>query len=256
MRLFFIILLVSVGMESEAWSQAAFSEGTLIYRIDTVRRLEPQPAGYIARQFTLYKKGDLLRVETLYVNRFDSTDWQRMIQIRNRKGIYAVMEEKPSTLLDSLAKKLAMSRDSLLKAFPAFSEAALLTSYQEEKLSRSTAALQGRLKTYTARQVGQQSSLLSMPTRKVVVTSPGKRDSIEVQVTQAIHIPLGLFFDSLQQINGTALQFTEVMYGWLNRYTIKSVKAQPLTDELFQIDPKMRILTSEQMIQEANDLMK
>ncbi|WP_375447153.1 hypothetical protein [uncultured Fibrella sp.] len=43
---------------------------------------------------------------------------------------------------------------------------------------------------------------------------------------------------------------------WLNRYTIESVKAQPLTDELFQIDPKMRVLTSEQMIQEANDLMK
>ncbi|WP_138992446.1 hypothetical protein [Larkinella sp. C7] len=252
----FTVFLLSLGIVDKTRAQAEFSEGTLIYRIDTVRRLELHPSSYLPVQFKLYKKADLIRVETQYVNMADSTDRKRMIEIRNQKGIYSVLEEKPSIPIDSLVKKLSMSKDSLLKVFPWMNEFALFSSYEEEKISRSTAALQGRLKTYTAKKVGQKSSLLSMPTEKFVLTSLDKSDSLNIQVTQAISAPVGLFFEPLRKIAGTPLQFTDSQYGWHYRYTIESVKAQSLPDELFQIDPKLRILTDEQMLQETKELIK
>jgi hypothetical protein len=151
----FTAFLLSIGIIDKTWAQTDFSEGTLIYRIDTVRRLEPHPSPYRAVEFKLYRKADLIRAETLYINMFDSTDRQRTIQIRNQKGIYSYEIKKSSSHsipIDTVAKELSMTKDSLLKLHPwLIRDFALFTSYEEEKVSRSTVALQGRLTTYTAK---------------------------------------------------------------------------------------------------------
>lgn len=255
-RLLLISFTLSLGVTSKIWAQASFSEGTLVYRIDTVRRLETQPSQYRATQFKLYMKADLIRAETLYINRFDSTDWQRMIEIRNQKGIYTILEEKPSIPIDSLVKELSIPKDSLLKALPWLDGFAQFISYEEEKLNRSNGALQGLLTIYTAKQTGKKSTVLSMPTEQLVLISSGKGEPMDVQITHKLNAPVGLFFEPLRKIEGTPLQFANSQYGWLYQYTIDSVNSQSLPNELFQIDPNLRILTADQIIQEVHDLIK
>ena len=114
-------------------------------------------------------------------------------------------------------------------------------------------ALRGQLPTYTAKATGRGSILLSMPTEKFIITSSDKDDPVEVQTTKMLNAPIGLFFDTLRRIEGTPLQFTESQYGWLNKYTIESVKAQSLMNDLFRVDPKLEILTTEQMLKKLSD---
>ena len=97
----------------KATAQAVFSEGILIYRVDTIRRLESYPAAYVTTSFKLYKKGDFVRVEKQSVNKFDPMDTQRTIEIRNKEGIYTLLESR-STPTDY----------------------ALFMSYDEEKVTR------------------------------------------------------------------------------------------------------------------------
>jgi hypothetical protein len=223
----FLLLTALLGKIS---AQAVFSEGILTYRIDTVRRLETHPAAYKVTQFKLYKKGDLVRVEKRSINMFDSTDRQLMIEIRNKKGIYTLLETRSMPI-----------------------DFAQFTSYEDEKRDRSTAALKGHLKSYTVKRTGQKSVLLSMPTEKLIITSSDESDSIETQVTKSINAPVKLFFEPFRRVEDTPLQFTESQYGWLNRYTIESVTSQYLSNELFQIDPKLKVMTTEQMLKELGD---
>lgn len=244
---------LSFALLGKSSAQAVFSEGILTYRIDTLRRLEKQPASYIDVQFKLFKKGNLIRVEKLSVNRSDPTDIQRTIQIRNHQGIYTLLERKESVTVDSLANKLSISRDSLTKLAPILEDFAQFTSYEEEKADRATATLEGRLTSYTIKKTGQKSTFLRMPTEKFIITSSDKSDPVETQVTQSINVPVKLFFEALQTVEGTPLQFTEFEYGWLKQYTIESVLAKPVPKNLFEIDPKLKVLTTEQMIKELQD---
>lgn len=246
----FLLLITLLGKSS---AQAIFSEGILTYRIDTLRRLEKQPASYVDVEFKLYKKGDLIRVERLSKNRLDTADFQRTILIRNRQGIYTLLEQKESVTMDSLAYKLVISRDSLTKLLPMLEDFAQFTSYEEERIDRATAALEGRLKRYTISKTGQKSTFLRMPTEKLIITNSDKSDSVETQVTKSINVPVKLFFDALQDVEGTPLQFTESSYGWLKQYTIESVLAKSVPNNLFEIDPKLKVLTTEQMLKELQD---
>ncbi len=224
-RISFAVCLLSIVLIGKTCAQAVFSEGVLVYRVDTIRRLETQPAVYTNTLFTFYKKGELLRAQRLSVNMFSPTDRRLIIEIRNKEGIYTVME----------------SHDR-------FIDVTLFTTYDEEAIMRSTVALEGRLKTYTIKNVGQKSVLLSMPTEKLIITSSDKSDPIEVQVSKAINAPVSLFFDPFKRVDGTPLQFTESQFGWLYRYTIESVTAKSLPDDLFKIDPKRKTMTMEQML--------
>lgn len=212
-----------------------------------------QPASYVDVQFKLYKKGDLIRVEKLSINRVDPTDIRRTIQIRNHQGVYTLLKRKESVTIDSLANKLAISRDSLIKLVPMLEDFAQFTSYEEEKTDRATAILEGRLKSYTIKKTGQKSIFLRMPTEKLITTSSDKSDPVETQVTKSINVPVKLFFDALQNVEGTPLQFTESVHGWLNQYTIESVLAKPVPKNLFEIDLKLKVLTTEQMLKELQD---
>lgn len=229
-RILVTVCLLSIVLIGQTCAQAVFPEGVLVYRIDTVRRLETQPAMYKNTQFKLYKKGELLRVERVSVSVFDPTDMRSIIEIRNKEGIY--------TLMDSPARPI---------------DFAMFSTYEEDALMRSQAALQGRLETYTVKNVGQKAVVLSMPTEKLVVTSSDKSDPIEVRVSKAIDAPVALFFEPFKRIDGTPLQFTESQLGWLCRYTIESVTAKSLPDDLFKIDPKLKTMTMEQMLKELRD---
>jgi hypothetical protein len=214
----------------KATAQAAFPEGVLTYRVDTIQRLESHPAAYTTTYFKLYKKGDLVRTEKQSVNKFNPIDRQRSVEIRNKEGIYALIESGSTP-----------------------NDYALFMSYDEEKVTRSRVALQGQLTTYATKATGEKSILLSMSTEKFIVTSSDKSDPIEVQTTKVINVPIGLFFDALRSVEGTPLQFTDSQYGWLNKYTIESIKAQSLADDLFRVDPKLKIMTTEQMLKELSD---
>jgi len=130
---------------------------------------------------------------------------------------------------------------------------AQFTSYEEERKDRATTALENRLKRYTISKTGQKSTFLRMPTEKLIITNSDKSDSVETQVTKSINVPVKLFFDALQDVEGTPLQFTESLYGWLKQYTIESVLAKSVPNNLFEIDPKLKVLTTEQMLRELQD---
>ncbi|WP_247235256.1 hypothetical protein [Telluribacter sp. SYSU D00476] len=227
-RILISLFLLSGIQIGKATAQAGFKEGILIYRVDTVRSLVSHPAAFRGAQFKLYKKGDLMRIERTKVNHFRPATKEVTIQIRNKKGIYTTGETR-------------------------FKPMAIFMSYDEERINKSKAVSQGMVKTYTSRRTGQRSTILSMPTEKVIITGSGESQLLEAQVTKALDVPVKQFFEHLQGVEGTPLQFTDYEYGWLVRYTLESVKAQPLPDELFRIDPKMEVKTMEQVLKELRD---
>lgn len=213
-------------------AQSVFQERVLIYRVDTVRRLEAQPAAYIPTQMKLFKKGNLIRLERESISRFDTADKERLVDIRNRTGTYGWLESSLPT------------------------DYAHFLGYEEEKSIKSTAAWQEILKKYTVKKTGKKSTLLGMPTEKLTITCSDRTGSIEVLVTKKIDAPIGLYFEVLLKVKDTPLEFTNAEYGWLNRYTLVAVKSQPVSDRLFQIDPKQKVMTTEQMLKEVNNLIK
>lgn len=225
-------LLLLAGIQiGKATAQAVFEEGTLIYRVDTVRSLVSHPSAFRGAQFKLYKKGDLIRIEKTRVNQFRPATKEVTIQIRNKKGIYTTGESK----------------------FISVAPVAIFMSYDEERINKSKAVSQGMVKAYTSRRTGQRSTILAMPTEKVIITGSGESQLLEAQVTKALDVPVKQFFEHLRGIEGTPLQFTDYEFGWLVRYTLESVKAQPLPDELFRIDPRMEVKTMEQVLEELRD---
>ncbi|GAB3166840.1 hypothetical protein [Telluribacter humicola] len=230
-RILIPILLLSGIQISKTHAQTVFEEGTLIYRVDTIRSLQRHPSAFIGAQFKLYKKGDLIRIESTRVNQYRPATKEVSTQIRNKKGVYITGESK------------------FISAPPV----AMFMSYDEERINKSKAASQGLVKSYTSRKTGSRSTILSMPVEEVIIMSSDKSQPLEAQVTKALDVPVKQFFEHLQGVEGTPLQFTESQYGWLVRYTLESVTSQPLPDELFQIDPKLKIMTMEQMLKELRD---
>jgi hypothetical protein len=217
-------------MVREVTAQTNFSEGILVYKVDTIRRIESYPAAFVTTQFRVYKKGDFIRVEKQSVNKFNSIDKQQTVEIRNKEGIYTFTEGRYT-----------------------FNNYVLFMTYNEEMKMKSTAALRGQLDTYTVKEAGQKSVLLSMPTETFIITNLNKGISTEVQITKVINIPVRIFFDALHKVEGTPLQFTDSQYGWLNKYSIASIEAQSLPDDLFQIDSKLKVMTTEQILKELSD---
>jgi hypothetical protein len=229
-KLFLVGFILFALPQKRATAQYTLTEGTLVYRVDTVRRLERQPAAYKATQFKLYKKGDLIRVERLSINVADSTDKQLFIEIRNAKGIYTLLEMRTMPI-----------------------NFAQFTTYEEEKMDRAEAALQGHLPRYTLTKTGQKAVFLNRATEKIILTRSDNSDSIDAQITKSLIAPVHLFFEPFQRLDGTPLQFTESQSGWLNRYTIESITAQSLPATLFEIDPALKVMTTKEMLKELEN---
>lgn len=214
--------------------QSTFQEGVLTYRADTLRRLEPTPAGYITSRMMLYKKGDLVRLEIWRVSTFGKMDTlksiQKGIEVRNKKGIYTWIE--PVSNAGNIA---------------------LFISYEDEKLDRANKALNGAQTTYTIEATNEKSKLLGMPTEKVIIKSSDGAKPIEALVSTAIDAPIQLFFEPFRKLKGTPLQFSHSDYGWETRFTATAVNSERLPERLFEVDPKLKVMTLEEMYRNMAD---
>jgi hypothetical protein len=227
------ILGFSVSLSLKA--QPAFSEGVLTYKADTVRRLEASPAGYIISQVVVYKKLDQLRIETLRVNKFNRTDIQKYIQIRNKKGIYLFLE----------------SSDSIRNAVANF---AMFISYEEEKTHRANRILNGSTSNYKVDKVLKNIKWLNLPAQKLRLKGGQNEEESEIVFTNSLDIPIGLVLDSpLAALSGTPLEFVHCEHGWMTRLSADKLKLEKVSTSLFQIDPKLKIMSNEEVLQGVSD---
>lgn len=231
---FYVVLFFSfVSLSLKA--QSPFHEGTLIYEGDTIKRVEAIPAAYVVSKLVVYKKADLLRIEVWRVNKFNETDFQKDIQIRNEKGIYSYVE----------------FADSMRSAVANF---AMFMSYDGEKLHQAERIMQGHTGKIEIDKVVENLRWLGLPAEKVILKGGVKDELAEMVITNAIDIPIGTIFDSLGIISGTPLQFVIDERGWRTRLTAVSLKSEIVPNTFFQIDPGRKIMSFEEMLQEIKRL--
>jgi len=234
LQLFYtIILSLSVSLNLKA--QSALPEGTLIYKADTIGRLEAFPAAYIVSQVVVYKKLDQLRIEIWLVNKFNKADAQKDIHIRNKQGTYMFIE----------------SSDSIMAASTNF---AMFMSYEDEKLLQAERAMRGLSSSYKVDKVIQNVRWLDLPAQRAIVKGGPKNEESEMILTNAVDIPISSVFDSvLGKLPGTPLQFIVYERGWMTRLTADKLKLEKVSDTLFQVNPKRKIMSLDEMIQGISD---
>lgn len=214
-------------------AQSAFQEGQIRYQADTVRRLEPHPAAYIATQLVVYRKAGATRLELWRVNRRNPADTQKEIQVRNLAGTYTWVDYSDRT---------RAARGNF----------ALFVSYQEEQQLQQDPALARSRGGYQAANVLQQLHWLGLPAERIALAE-SPRNGSEVVVTKAIDLSLEAFFPALHSLPGTALQFTYGERGWLTHYTAKALTAQPVADALFTVDPRLQVTSLAEIGQLLSD---
>ncbi len=219
-------LVVSL-LSFQVKAQAPFQEGVLTYKADTIRRLAPEPAAYIPSRVLVYKKGDLLRLEIWRIGKNNPADVQKDIRIRNRKGVYQLMEVS----------------DPMIAPFA--NTMALFMSYDEETQVKDKQALAGGRKSYRLDKVIQKTTWLGLPAEKVALSEGPIPEPTEAIITRAMTLPISTLFDfdPLGDLPGTPLQFTVSELGWMTRLTATQLKAQPVPDALFEIDPKRNVMS-------------
>ncbi|MFD2572224.1 hypothetical protein ACFSUS_16395 [Spirosoma soli] len=225
-KAFFCSLIASL-LSLQLAAQSSFREGILIYKTDTIKRLEAYPAGYIPSKTVVYKKGDLFRLEIWRTNPFTPGDIQKDIYIRNEKGTY-LFGESSSTIKDTT--------DNM----------AIFMTYEDEKLFKSEQALLG-VDTYTVEKVIQKVKWLNLPAKRVSLKGGEPGELLDAIVTDAIYVPIGTLFDPIRKLPGTALQFTINERGWSTRYTAISLKSEPVKDSLFQINSSYKLMNLSEM---------
>ena len=213
-------LLVSYVVVSQA--QPDFKEGFLLYKVDTLERLSANPTPFPVVQMKFYKKGDLARHEMILVDNRKPFDTLRTVQIRNANGIYICMENMKT---------------------------AILMTYEEEKLDKANRAANGYPATYSVEKTGQKVSLLGILTERVLLKNADKTKPLEALVSANLDSPVTLFFESLSQVIGTPLQFSEREEDWIIRYTAIAIKSQPVASQLFDVDPGFTVITMKQMLE-------
>lgn len=228
----FFLGAIAIGITLNLQAQSVFEEGMLLYEVDTLERLVPNPGKYSIVQMKVYKKGKLARQEIISVNGANRSDTLRSTQIRNALGIYICLET------NSTPEKIAV-----------------LTTYEEEQFDKMNRAKKGHLPTYTIEKKGQKSELLGMNAERVLLKSATDTKPLEAWITTVIEVPVGLFFESLSQVKGTPLQFSEREGDWLIRYTATTIENRGLPEQLFEVDPKFMVVTMKQM-QEMGSINK
>jgi hypothetical protein len=167
----------------------------------------------------VYIKGGLVRHEIISTSGGKQHDTIRTTQIRNEEGIYMCLASS------SQPEKIA-----------------ILMSYKEEQEDKAKRVAKGTFIHYTAKKTGQHVRLLGINTERVILKSDDKNKLLEALVSTDINVPIGLFYESLSQIKGTPLQFTEQEDDWLVQYTIEAIKSETLPKQLFEVDSKFMIV--------------
>jgi len=204
-------------------AQSAFVEGRITYTADTVRRLDPQPAAYIAHQLVVYRKAGATRLEVWLVNRFNPADTKKEVHVRNGTGTYTWIDYSDSTRA-------------------AAGNSALFVSYEQEQALPRAAGPSPQKRTRRPAKVLQQLPWLGLPAERIALTPDGNR-ATEAVVTQAVDWPLWAIFPDVLALPGTPLQFSERGRGWLTRFTAKALTAQAVSDALFRVDPRLKVMS-------------
>lgn len=216
------------------WTQKAFNEGIVRFQADTVRRVDAHPAVFIVTERTIFKKGDLARIEITRVNRITGGQKHRQIEIRNRKGILLCSESPWQESNDP-------SRPTR--------SATMLLSYDEEKARLPF--IQNKI--HTVSRTGARTKRLGLWAEKIILQGPAGEEPTEALVTASIDIPLSLSFDALRTVGNTPLEFSIREYGWLTRYRAVGIERRKLPDAFFEVNASQKIMTMEQMLKELQD---
>ena len=244
------LLLIAVTPLLKA--QKPFDEGTLTYQGDTIKRLEKQPGSYFISRLVVYKKQDLVRIETWHINAVNHAYWRKDIQIRNKTGIYSWSESAEDTLL----LKLAMDKvpDSVKSEFMArFMNFAMFVPDEEAKRERAERAMQGYPNGYKLDKVIQKMRWFGLPAEKVMLSGGELNEPQEAIITHALDLPVCQAFGSLESLHGTPLQFVVQDAGWQMRLVATKLKVEKLPDSLFQTPPDRKLMSVEDMLQEMRD---
>ncbi len=228
----FALLFLSLTVKAQSF----FTEGILIYKADTLEKREASPAAYVVSQVVVYKKANDLRIEVWRVNRFDNKDFYKDIHIRNKSGIYMLVE----------------SSDSMRASLANF---AIFISYEEEKRFQNERVIEQNASHYKVSKVIENTSWFNnWPAQRVLVKGGAKNEESEMILTNAIEIPVGSVFDSLLgAIPGTPLQFVFNVYGWMTRLTATDFKLEKVADTKFQVNPKFTIMGFEETLKKISD---
>lgn len=221
-KLYLLCLLLNVS-PFFLQAQSLFQEGVIVYQADTVRRLERHPAVYIATQLVVYRKADATRLEVWQTNYWNPTDTQKAIHVRNLAGTYTWIEHSDSTRAAS-------------------GKLTLFASYEEEKQLQQKQALTRLNKKDQQAKILERVQWLGLPAERIALAKGTNKES-EAVVTKAIDLSLGSIFPAVLTLPGTPLQFTTGDGSWLTRYTAKTLHAQPVSDQLFVVDPSLKVVT-------------
>jgi len=228
-KILFWLLVIFLPFSLQA--QSSFRDGLITYQADTVRRLEPHPAAYIATQLLVYRKAGATRSEVWRRNYRNPADTKKEVQVRNLAGTYTWIEYSDSTRA-------------------AYGNFALFVSYEEEKqLQQAQALAQPNGKPQVGKVV-QRVQWLGLPAERIALAIRTNEQS-EAVVTKAIDLSLGALFPAVLSLPGTPLQFTDGDRGWLTQYTAKKLQPQLVSDNLFVVDPSLKVMSlteSRQMI--------
>ncbi|OWP63699.1 hypothetical protein CDA63_07890 [Hymenobacter amundsenii] len=212
-------------------AQSLFREGEIIYQADTVRRLERHPAVYIATQLVVYRKADATRLEVWKTNYWNPADTQKEIHVRNLTGTYTWIEFSDST-------------------FAASSKLVMFVSYEEENQLQRKQVLTRLNRRHQPKQILESVQWLGLPAERITLAK-GTDNESEAVVTKAIDLSLGSIFPSILTLSGTPLQFTNGDGSWLTHYSAKTLNSRPIPDQLFVVDPSLKVMNlteSRQMI--------
>ena len=225
----FGLFIISLPFSLQA--QSSFPEGLITYQADTVRRLEPHPAAYIATQLLVYRKAGTTRLEVWRSNYRKPADTMKVVQVRNGTGTYTWLEYADSTRA-------------------AAGNLALFVSYEEEKQLQQAQALAQPQGKPQVRKVVDRVQWLGLPAERIALAKSPNEPS-EAVVTKALDLPLGAVFPAVLSLPGTPLQFTDGDIGWLTRFTANKLQPQAVSDNLFVVDPSLKVVSlteSKQMI--------
>ncbi len=223
--------LISIG---SLQAQSNFKEGVLTYQVDTLGRTETEPAHYVVRQMSVYKKDSNIRIEIEQVNRFNSRDTKKHIEIFNNKGVYLYMEVSDSLTADFFNFAMFSSPEDHQKKQ---AERKILLKDEGYKMIKTIRPI---------KKLGVKAEVVELADLKTNSTS-------EAILTQKVELPLSSIFNSLIHLSGTPLKFIDREIGWINQYVATEWKSVKLPDQLFDIEPKYKVMTFDELLEGMSD---
>lgn len=224
-----VIALITILSATNVQAQIKFTEGVIIYKVDSILSNKPTDASSISvSEIRLYKKNNLRRMDIISPPSADSMSSFTITQILNEKGMYLVID---SPLFNSLRKSATFETIEKLEQGPA------------------RFAISGRITHCTYGETFKKDMVLGTQAETVYRVEKDPDRTWKLLVAKNIDTSFGLFLPEYQKLAGTPLQFyfddnnIELLH-----LTAQSITEKPIDDALFTIGPEFDILPSETKI--------